>query len=57
MVIKHEFTYSVEGSRLYKKFSNYIFEDSVAFKTWLKANGYSQWVEAVRNELDTLTKV
>jgi hypothetical protein len=52
VVIKHEFTHSVEGSRLYEKFANYIFNDSVAFNKWLKTKGISTWKEAVKKELD-----
>lgn len=55
IVIKHEFTHSTEGSKLYEDFRNYLFDkDSKAFKEWLNKKGFKTWTDAFNYEYQKL---
>ena len=51
-VIKHEFTHTTEISKHYGKFQKYLFDESEAFKVWLKIKGYTKWTEMETDIID-----
>ena len=52
IVIKHEFTHSVETSKFFDKFKDYCFTESEVFKDWLKEKGFDKYSQAVNYELE-----
>ena len=51
-LFKHEFTHTVEGSKFYEKFQDYLFSgDSAAFNEWLSLKGYASYDDAVNYEM------
>lgn len=51
-VIKHEFTHTTEISKHYGKFQKYLFDESEAFKVWLKSKDYTKWPEMETDIID-----
>ncbi len=47
-VFKHEFTHSLESSKLYKDFSRYVTNESAAFKHWLEMHEFDSVHQAIK---------
>lgn len=51
-LFKHEFTHTVERSKLYQKFQDYLFSgDSAAFNEWLSLKGFESASDAIDYEM------